>query len=932
MTSGPAVDGQPQPLDDRSGGGQGATQANSLALDAYTGVARIALTDPDRVVLELPGRSVTYAQLDAAANRLAQRLIDEAGRPPATLENGHDPLFPSAGSNGTTEAPQTCVPIMVEDTEAVLVAAEAVGRAGMVIVPIDPHTPAARVEHLARRVDAPFIISDLPGEDAPSLVGLPVLHPLLDGVGTAAPVRLPPGRLGYISFTSGSTGEPKGVIVRPLDLEQILSSVSGMFGEGPVRIGIVVAGSVPAGLGMLAVWASCGWTIVPFEMRGQQGQIGPWLVRARVDYVIAVPTVLRQVINSLGPDQVVPGLKFVMVYGETMTWEDVAQLRAHLEPGAIIVNSYAQTEGGGMTMMAVGPDTPIGTGRMPVGKPLDGCELTIVGEDGEPVPDGEEGEIVVRSRATAAGYLDEDPAKSGVFSPQPDGSMLVRTGDRGRIGADGVVEHLGRIDHMVKIAGNRVDLGEIEVALRTHPLVKDAAATVYTSDNGDLRLRAFVTVHASLMASPKVFRGWLVQRLPRPAVPDIVEVLDELPMLPNGKVDRKALPTQRPRLHSPREAADRDRGGVADSPDGARGPALPADDGSPIDQPPSIVPVVDLPLPELEAILVHAWRNVLGLEDLAPEDDFFGSGGDSLRAVSLMAEISDELGQEVPLPLLLEHPTPRSMALALGTPQAKGPFVTMKGDGQGLPLFVVHDAYGNLFRPSQFLEALDLDQPTFGITAAAWEKNAPVERSLEALASRYAEDICQARPRGAFCLLGQGTGALIAFELGRQLLARNRTVALLVIASNKTPPAKPLQGAVQDKLHALKQLPAERLPSEIMHAASFAAHGAAVRARRWVRGRQSRQALLARGAELVEVPLEQRSDRAYDYYRDLVRSYRPPGKYHGPVLLVTNLLTDKDSTALWAHWVDGPLRVSDSDDLVRELAGGPARVVEGLAP
>ncbi|HXW80639.1 MAG TPA: AMP-binding protein, partial [Acidimicrobiales bacterium] len=792
---------------------------------------------------------------------------------------------------------------MVEETEAGLVAVEAVSRAAMVAVPIDPNTPKARVEHIARKVGAPFIISDLTGDDAASAVGLPVLHPLRDGGGTAVPVWQPRGPVGSITFTSGSTGEPKGVMMRPRDYAAMVQRVSRTFGEGAVRVGGVVAGSVPAGMYLVGVFAGCGWTVVPFEVRRQPGQIGPWLMQARVRVLIAVPTVLRQIIGSLERDQVVPDLKFVLVYGETTTWEDVAQLRAHLEPDAMIWNLYAQSEAGSIATMVVGPDTVIGTGRMPVGKPGDGHEVTIVGEDGEPVADGEEGEIVVRSRDTAIGYLDEGPATSKVFFAQPDGYTIVHTRDRGRIGADGLLEHLGRVDHMVKIAGNRVDLGEIESALRAHPMVKDAAATVYTSDNGALRLRAFVVLHPTLVASPKIFRGWLAQRLPRPAVPDTVEVLEQLPMLANGKVDRRSLPAQRPRLHSHREATDgsgngNDRRNGSGRPAHARRPALLLGDGSPTDRATGSQPVVDIPLPELEGTLVRAWRSALGLEDLEPEDDFFASGGDSLRAVGLMAEISDELGREVPLWLLLEHPTPRSMASALANPQGTTPFVALKGDGQGLPLFLMHDAYGNLFRASQYIEAFDLDQPIFGIRAAAWETTAP-ERSVEELAKRYANDICQARPRGAFCLVGYSTGSMIAFELGRQLLERNRTVALLVIMWTNATPPKPLGAVAKERLHALKQLPPERVPSEILHVASHAAHGAATRARRWASGRQGRQALSARATEAVAVPLEERAERAHDYYQDLLRSYRPRGKYRGPVLIVTNPWTDKDGLARW---------------------------------
>ena len=172
--------------------------------------------------------------------------------------------------------------------------------------------------------------------------------------------------------------------------------------------------------------------------------------------------------------------------------------------------------------------------------------------------------------------------------------MVVRTGDAGRIRADGVLEHLGRLDHVVKIAGNRVDFAEIDAALLTLPHVTDAVATTYVDDAGELRLRAFVVVAGFTLGNPRVLRGQLATHLARPLLPDVIEVLDELPRLPNGKVDRRGLPTTAPRR-------------------------IPSWQGT--SRPPT---------GEFEQVLASLWTDVLGIDDIGVEDDFFDMGGDSL--------------------------------------------------------------------------------------------------------------------------------------------------------------------------------------------------------------------------------------------------------------------------------------------------------------
>jgi acyl-coenzyme A synthetase/AMP-(fatty) acid ligase len=484
------------------------------------GAAAIARADPDRVVLELADREVTFEQLDVSANRLAQLLVEEASPDPDL---------------------QACIPLLVEDDECMAVAVEAIERAGMVIVAIDPSTPAARVEHIAREVRASLVLSDT---EAGSVAGLAVRHPLRDGCDPpSGGVRRPPGRLGSITFTSGSTGLPKGIMKPPRQQEFLGEFYAVTYGLGlPVRLGRLAAGSVAASVPWAQIGAYYGWTTVAYETRRQQVSVGTWLRDARVGVFNAVPTVLRQLFPSLDPGEVIPGVKFFHLFGETTTWDDVRQLRCHFDEDVTILNTYGQGECGTIAISAIGPEWAVEAGRFPVGCPLPGRKVTIVDENGVEVPDGESGEIIFQSMSAPLGYWNEDVAQSKVFFPQPDGSMIVHTGDRARFRPDGMLEHLGRLDHLVKVGGNRVDLAEIEANLADRADVADAVATTLTNDRGEQRIRAFVVPGPSCSIDTLELRNWLAQRLPRFALPDAIEAIGELPRLANGKVDRRALP------------------------------------------------------------------------------------------------------------------------------------------------------------------------------------------------------------------------------------------------------------------------------------------------------------------------------------------------------------------------------------------------------
>ncbi|HWE54173.1 MAG TPA: AMP-binding protein, partial [Acidimicrobiales bacterium] len=846
------------------------------------GLAAVAAYAPDRAALVLADTLVTYGELDLLANRLAQRLVEEE----SSLEGSPTP---------TAVEGQLCVPILIEGSKALLVAIEAVRRAGMVVVPIDPNTPALRIDQIAKEVGATFIVSDV----ITDLAGLARIDPLTDSSQSTGAVRRPLGRISAITFTSGSTGEPKGIVRKYTESNAAADFFWDRYGDAHLTVGTVLAGSLAASISVVTIFIDAGWTLVPYEVRLGTTSMAEWLRTSGIKAFIGVPTVLRHAISGLAPDERLSGLDCVGLFGEGLTWEDVRDVRRHIEPDGIVFNFYGSSEAGQIALLVVDADTVLGTGRLPVGGAVGHVQIRIVDDAGQDIPAGEIGQIAVRTRESALRYWNDPDASSAVFHDLDDDWMLIRTGDAGRIDEDGQLELRGRLDQMVKIGGNRVDLAEIEAVLRQYYWVTDAVAATYTNPSGEVRIQAFVVTEPSRLINPRVIRGWLRQRLPRSAVPDVVRRLDELPRLSSGKVNRAVLPApETDLLHHVPGRADSE----AASPE--MGDAL--------------------------SVVLDTWRETLGMQEIDPDDDFFDVGGDSLRAVSVASRLSEATGTDLPLWAVLEEPTPRRMAELVAGVRPPSRVVSMQPIGPGLPLFVVHDILGNLFGARHYLSAFRLEQPVYGFRPSAWDAEEPSESSLEELAARYVEDACETVPRGAMCLFGPGSSNFITFEVARQLERRGRTVALLIVGIGPAP-YLPAQMRIVNRVRELRRTRPRDLPAQIGHTlGATRAHVAAV-AHRMVTPQNSDPTRSTRD-RLTEMSAPDAPQAGLASYGPLIHKYRPAGYYHGPTMVIVPPWTGGNIGRQWAQWVDGPFRVVDPDTISRELDESGARTFERLAP
>ncbi|MFI0812147.1 non-ribosomal peptide synthase/polyketide synthase [Streptomyces echinatus] len=567
---------------------------------------------PDLVALVCGDVSLTYAELDARANRLAHALI------------------------GRGAGPERLVAVALPRSAELVVAILAVLKAGAAYVPIDPEYPAARIAYLLDDARPALLVTDSGGEGRLPEGG-PVDRLVLDDAETAAlvagcpaddpMVAVDPGFPAYVIYTSGSTGRPKGVLPTHGGLLDLLTDLRQVR-FAPVlkerrrlRVALTTSVSFDASWNQLAalfgghelhVLENATWTD-PDAFVGYAARCG-------LDYVEATPSYLEVLLSHglLSDPRRRPAL--VGAGGEAVPERLWEQLRA--AEGVSCLNLYGPSECTVNSVIA-----PLESSLRPViGRPVTHARLYVLDGALRPLPTGAAGELYIAGAGLARGYLNRPGLTAGRFVADPfgpAGTRMYRTGDLVRWDAAGNLEFLGRTDDQVKVRGFRVELGEIEAVLAEHPQVARAAVTVRTEEES--RLVAYAVPEPGTTVTATALREHLRDRLPRQLVPAAYVLLDALPLTPNGKLDRRALP----------------------APD--RQPAAPG----------------RAPRSATEHLLVGLFAEVLGVAEPGPDDSFFDLGGHSLLATRLVARVRSALGVELRLGDLFDAPTVAELAAAV---------------------------------------------------------------------------------------------------------------------------------------------------------------------------------------------------------------------------------------------------------------------------
>jgi amino acid adenylation domain-containing protein len=697
--------------------------------------------------VESDSREVSYGDLDREANRIAREILACCG--------------PGEGR----------VALIFRRASALVPALLGVLKAGKVYVPVDPSYPATRVEYILEDSDASLVLSD--GDTAPLTRKLvPATRRVLnvDEVREAPsaerpPVDISPDQIATILYTSGSTGAPKGVMQSHRNLLQhVRNYTNNLRIRRDDRVSLLFSYSFSASL--LDIFGALlnGATLCPFDVRSE-GTAGlvRWVESARITHLHLVPSLYRRFLGALTGKEQSASVRRVDVAGEALHGSDVAAHRRSFSEHCLLVYRFAASEASFITHHEIGPQTEVAEGAVPVGLPAEGMEILIQDGDGANLGAGAVGEIVLRSAYLCPGYWRKPDLTAKAFSPDPvDGHLRrYRTGDLGRLRADGFLEHLGRGDTRVKIRGFTVDRTEVETALRALEGVRDAVVLARDEGLKTADLVAFAVPDAGAKLVRSALRISLLELLPDYMVPAVVVPTPSLPLTPTGKVDHSAL------SEMASEATER---GAPPTP----------------------------PRDELESALAGIWREALDLETLGVLDDFYELGGDSLAAVEIVTRIESELGQAVPTTILHLAPTIEELATRLRTMESvrsDSLALPFRAHGSAPPLFAIPGRGGDPIVFAYLAQNLGPDRPFYGLATPGLTHQQPIPRSFEELAAIHLEEVRKIQPEGPYFLLGFSSGAMVAFELGRQLQARGETVAFLGSLDGWAPGfPKPLPG------------------------------------------------------------------------------------------------------------------------------------------
>ncbi|MDT0137331.1 amino acid adenylation domain-containing protein [Acidovorax sp. PRC11] len=567
---------------------------------------RQAALTPEAPALVCGDRSWTYAQLDARTTRLADRL--------RALGVGPETLVGVALARGTD---------MVEALLAVL-------KAGGAYVPLDPELPADRIAYMLGDCAPALVLTDaahracLPEAMAQPVVLLP-LEEVPEGKGATAPlppVALHPEHLAYVIYTSGSTGRPKGAANRHGALSNRIAWMQRAYGLGP---GDTVLHKTPFGFDV-SVWeffwplaVGARLAVAPPGAHREPAQLQALIRRHAVTTLHFVPSMLQALLAQLDV-AACASLRRIVCSGEALPAEARRQVLERL-PCVALHNLYGPTEAAiDVTHWTCHAEE---RGPVPIGRPITGLRTHVLDAALQPVPEGAAGELCLGGIGLARGYAGRPglTAERFVADPFDAGARLYRTGDLVRWREDGALEYLGRLDHQVKIRGQRIELGEIEARLLACPGVREAVAVAVPTPAG-MALAAYCSPHAGADLGGDALRARLAGELPEAMVPVRIAVLPTLPLSPNGKVDRKALPALQP---------DAEAAYVA--PQGA-----------------------------VEEALARMWCELLVLPRAGRADHFFALGGHSLMAMQLVARVRAGLQAEISVRDVFLHPVLADLA------------------------------------------------------------------------------------------------------------------------------------------------------------------------------------------------------------------------------------------------------------------------------
>lgn len=693
-----------------------------------------ATRSPDAIALVFEDQLLTYRELDARSNRLAHEL------------------------RGLGVGPEVLVGLFLERSVELIVSLLGTLKAGGAYLPIDPALPRGRIAFMLKDAQPAVILAQrslaerLPASSVPCI--FPDTHTGIErGSQAALPGSGSSSHLVYVLYTSGSTGEPKGVCVEQLALCNLLWGMQRLldFRSSDVLVATTPLSFDIAGLEIWLPLVTGARLVLAAESAARDSFALDALLRVSGATVFqATPAGWRGLFAAgwRGSEQLL-----AMVGGEALP-EDLADRLASQTRQAW--NVYGPTE---TTIWSTAKRLSPGARPVAIGRPIANTTVYVLDAHGQAVPVGVPGEIYIGGCGLARGYLNRPRLTAERFVPSPfpetrsgeepsaPAERLYRTGDLGRFLPDGNIEYLGRIDHQVKLRGHRIELGEIENLLLRHPAVCQAVVIVREDVPDNRYLAAYVVLHDSLALDEPALRRHLQDALPPYMVPAVFLALPALPLSRHGKVDRAALPAP---VHARAQG---------------RAAAIPARDA-------------------VEHALILIWEGLLAVRPIGIRDDFFELGGASLLAVRLMVRVHERFGALIPMGSFLQNPTVESLAELLrgqAAQPASSWAAPLQARGSGPPFFCVTGRGGLVSAYVELARQLGHDRPFYTLSGPGLYDQRPLLTQVAELASQCLAALRSVQPAGPYLLGGYSFGGLVAFEMAQQLRQCGQEVARLAL-------------------------------------------------------------------------------------------------------------------------------------------------------
>jgi amino acid adenylation domain-containing protein len=574
----------------------------------------------DRLALKTDSIEFTYDELNRASNQIARAITER---------------------QGTDGEP---IPVLMEQGATLVASILGILKAGKAYVPLDPRYPRARLTYMQDDLQAGLLVTNakhlvLAGKVSPGsceLLNTDALDKSLPTENLGLPISS--DALASILYTSGTTGQPKGVMQTHRNiLHLIMAYTNDQHICVNDRLSLLAScsfgGSVFALFGALLNGAS----LFPLDLMEEGvARLAKWLNQQEITFFHVVPAVYRSFVATLSGREEFPYLRLVQLGGDRVDGKDVDLYKKHFSHDCTFCIGLGATEVNGFRFYFADKKTEIASDNVPAGYAVEDKEVLLLDDSGREVGFKCVGEITIKSRHVSPGYWRATDLTEAKFLPDPQGGdeRTYLTGDLGFMNPDGCLFHMGRKDFQVKVRGHRIELAEVEAALASLPGVEQSAAIVTADKSGENRLVGYYVPAQDIDLNASDIRLSLEAKLPEYMMPSVFVEMKALPQTPSGKIDRGALPEpggQRPELASEYVA----------------------------------------PKTPVEASLVEIWRETLGIESVGVHDDFRDLGGNSLMAGQVLSRVIQKFQVEIPLRSLMEAPTVAEMALLITENRAR---------------------------------------------------------------------------------------------------------------------------------------------------------------------------------------------------------------------------------------------------------------------